>query len=163
MDPENQRIRDYLIAQAGEKPVDVLVERVREGVSDLEAAARIVPEDRYGDTPAGETWTPRQCLEHALGSNMQVAQQVLHAAWGSEPPDNSEPSVPDSVEAALSKHGEAMESLYEHVLSADPEGNLDQRWEHPMFGDLNWREWLLFLRIHCKDHARQLEAMAAGL
>ena len=49
----------------------------------------------------------------------------------------------------------------EHIRAADPNANLDTKWRHPMFGDLNWREWLLFLRIHAQDHARQLEKMDA--
>jgi len=32
-----------------------------------------------------------------------------------------------------------------------------------MFGTLNWRETLLFLRLHDLDHARQLEKNAAAL
>jgi hypothetical protein len=45
------------------------------------------------------------------------------------------------------------------VRDADPEGFLETTWPHRFFGDLNWREWLLFLELHCADHAAQLEAM----
>ncbi|MDZ7728356.1 MAG: hypothetical protein U5Q44_09305 [Dehalococcoidia bacterium] len=46
------------------------------------------------------------------------------------------------------------------MQDADPSAFLDVTWTHPMFGELNWREWFLFMRIHSKDHARQLQAMA---
>jgi hypothetical protein len=35
---------------------------------------------------------------------------------------------------------------------------LDLKWEHPFFGMLNWREWFLFLGVHCTDHAIQIRA-----
>ena len=35
--------------------------------------------------------------------------------------------------------------------------------EHPFFGPLNWRETLLFMRLHDLDHAGQLKQIAAAL
>jgi len=34
--------------------------------------------------------------------------------------------------------------------------------KHPWFGEFSWREWLLFMRVHDLDHARQLQAIAAA-
>ena len=34
---------------------------------------------------------------------------------------------------------------------------------HPFFGALNWRETLLFMRLHDHDHAGQLQKVAAAL
>ena len=78
-----------------------------------------------------------------------------------EMPAREDADLPPEVEPALTKHAEAIDSLYAHVRDADPAAFLDVKWKHPMFGDLNWREWLLFIRIHSKDHARQLAAMTA--
>jgi hypothetical protein len=55
------------------------------------------------------------------------------------------------------------EALFARALAADPERNLDQVIEHPFFGRLNWRETLLFLRLHDLDHAGQLGKIAAAL
>jgi hypothetical protein len=33
---------------------------------------------------------------------------------------------------------------------------------HPFFGALNWRETLLFLRLHDLDHTGQLQKVAAA-
>lgn len=159
MDPELERIRSYLVAQASEKSVEELIERVREGVRDLEASARAIDPAHYSEVAPGESWTPRACLEHITGSNTVNASQILHVAWTGALPEPEEPDVSGDPADLLASHAEAIESLFVHVLEADPEANLDERWEHPMFGDLNWREWLIFLRIHCRDHARQLGAM----
>ena len=156
------RIRGYLQQQAAQRTTDELIERVQEGVDDLAAAARGVPATALNAIPAGDEWTPMDCLRHAAASNMQVAQQVLFAALEGYLPTDGEPDVPADREAILAAHAEAIDSLYIHVRSADPEANLELKWKHPFFGDLNWREWLLFLRIHSRDHARQLVAMSGA-
>jgi hypothetical protein len=53
--------------------------------------------------------------------------------------------------------------LFERVLRADPLANLERPIEHRMFGPLNWREALLFMRLHDLDHAGQLQKIAATL
>ena len=55
------------------------------------------------------------------------------------------------------------EALFERVLRADPLAHLETPIEHGMFGPLNWRETLLFMRLHDLDHARQLQKIAATL
>ena len=55
------------------------------------------------------------------------------------------------------------EALFTRVLRADPLANLEHPIEHGMFGPLNWRETLLFMRLHDLDHAGQLQKIAAAL
>jgi hypothetical protein len=55
------------------------------------------------------------------------------------------------------------QALFERVLGADPGAHLHRTIEHPMFGLLNWRETLLFIRLHDLDHAGQLRTIAAAL
>lgn len=161
MDEEFLRIRGYLQEQASARSVPELVERVREGVAELLAAARAVPEGQLGEPLGPGEWSAAECIRHAAGHNIENARWILHAAWMGYGPADPPGAVPEEREALLAKMDEAMESLYVHVLEAAPDGNLEFTWAHPMFGELNWREWLLFLRIHSKDHARQLTAEAA--
>ncbi len=156
------RIRGYLQQQAAQRTIEELIARVQEGVDDLASSARGVPEAALTVVPAGDEWTPLDCLKHVASSNMQVAQQVLFAALEGYLPTDGEAEVPSDRERILAAHSEAIDSLYVHVRSADPEANLELKWNHPFFGDLNWHEWLLFLRIHSRDHARQLAAMSGA-
>ncbi|MGI8927166.1 MAG: DinB family protein [Tepidiformaceae bacterium] len=162
MDPEQQRIRGYLQQQA-QKPIEDLIARVEEGVAELEAAARAVEPEALDATVAGETWTPMDCIRHSTGSNIHGARQILYAAHTGELPADPTPTPGGGREEALAAQREAMDSLYAHVRDANPEAYLELKWEHPFFGDLNWREWLIFLRIHSKDHARQLQTMSGAL
>jgi hypothetical protein len=157
---EFERIRGYLQQQAAQRTIEELIERVDEGIADLDAAARGVPATSLTAVPPGDEWSPMDCLRHAAASNLQVAQQVLFAALDGTLPSGPEPDLPADREAILARQREAIDSLYEHVRAADPEANLHLKWTHQFFGDLNWREWLLFLRIHARDHARQLQAMS---
>jgi hypothetical protein len=54
------------------------------------------------------------------------------------------------------------DTLFEHVRRADPQAGLDVMIEHGMFGQLNWREILLFTRLHDLDHAGQLQKIVAA-
>lgn len=163
LDPEQERIRGYLQQQASAKSIEELIERVQQGVDELHAAANAVPASSLATNPPGDEWSPLDCLRHSVQSNAQASQQILHVALTGERPAGDEPDFGTDREQLIAKHSEAIESLYAHVREADPSAYLDVRWPHPFFGDLNWREWLLFLRIHCKDHAQQLTAMNGAL
>ena len=55
------------------------------------------------------------------------------------------------------------EALFARVLAADPGASLGDTIEHRMFGPLNWREALLFMRLHDLDHAGQMQKITAAL
>lgn len=154
-----ERIRGYLLAQA-QKPIEELIVRVQEGVDELHAAARATPDDRLEQRLEGQEWSPMDCLRHIVGSDLQVCEAIRAVAQtGSLPP--SRPDEPRGTrDELLAAHEAAIGALYDAVRAADPEAHLDRRWLHPAFGELNWREWFIFLRIHCRDHARQIPVLA---
>jgi hypothetical protein len=160
--PEQERIRGYLQGQAAKHPIPELQRRIQEGVDALHTTALRFDATTFEQMAPGETWTARDCLSHSVGSNLAVAKQVLYVALTGELPIYEEESISGALPAIPEKHTEGIESLYVHVQDANPEAFLETRWDHPMFGDLNWREWFLFLRIHSFDHQRQLEAMLSG-
>lgn len=163
MNPELQRIREYLQGQAAQKSIPELIERVQEAVSELDAAARAANPASFGQRQQGEEWSGLDCLRHIAATNVAVGRQVLHAALtGVLPGERDEVPLPDSRDPILARMAADLDSLYAHVREADPTAHLDLKWDHPMFGDLNWREWLLFLRIHSRDHARQIAALSAA-
>ena len=160
---EFERIRGYLQQQAAQKSVAELFERVREGMNELIAAARAVPAGKLETHPPGDDWAPLDCLQHAIQSNIQVAEDVLHVALTGARPGNAEPALARHPETLIAAQEASLDSLWAHVGEADPAANLHVTWEHPFFGELNWPEWLLFLRIHARDHAGQLAAMREAL
>ena len=63
----------------------------------------------------------------------------------------------------LAKLEASRESLIALVMQADPQAHLDITWGHREFGQMNWREWLLFARVHTLDHTRQMQAIMAAV
>lgn len=160
---EFERIRGYLQQQAAEKTIAELFERVKEGMGELIESARSIPPAIIASNPPGDDWSPMDCLRHAVQSNLQVAEDVLHVALTGDRPGGPEPDLAADREALIAAQEASLESLWAHISEADPQSNLHVTWPHPFFGELNWREWLIFLRIHAKDHSRQLNTMREAL
>lgn len=160
---EFERIRGYLQQQAAQKSVAELFERVREGMADLIAAARAIPAAKLESHPPGDEWAPLDCIQHAVQSNIHVAEDVLHVSLTGARSGSGEPTLQRDRDTLIAAQEASLESLWAHVSEADPAANLHVTWEHPFFGELNWREWLLFLRIHARDHGGQLAAMGEAL
>lgn len=156
---EAARIREYLRTNAAAASVEELIARVEEGVTELATAAAAIDESTFRTVPPNDEWTPINCLSHVVGWNLTCAQQVLWVALSGELPPEQDTSLPAGRSDILAVQREAIDSLYVHVREADPEAFLGTTWQHPFFGELNWREWLLFIRIHSRDHARQLASM----
>jgi hypothetical protein len=161
-DEQRDQLRGYLRTQAAERSIEELVERVEQAAGEVETAARAVPDEAFDTVPPGETWTPQACLSHVVDWTVRSAQQVLFVALTGALPEPSEVELPTDRDGLLAKQREALDSLYEHLRSADPQNFVEIQWKHEIFGDLNWKEWLLFLRVHFKDHSGQLAAMAVS-
>jgi hypothetical protein len=153
-----ERVRGRLQAEGRDLDIEAIIARVQAAAERLAAAALAVPAAEFA-TPRPEGWSAAECLAHAVERNVLHAQEVLYVALSGELPPEPEVSVPVGRDAQLAYHQHALDSLYIHVRDADPETFILTTWPHQFFGDLNWREWLLLIELHCADHTRQLEAM----
>lgn len=168
MDAEGERIRGYLQAQAAKQTVPQLVERIDKDMSQVEAALGSVPFERYTERPGEEDWSANEIAAHLAKTSRSVADGIAAVLR-----DGSKPArVADTIEEAGRVQDAAAWweelrrdrlALFELVKAAAGDEYLDVTWEHAMFGELNWREWLLFTRLHDLDHARQLQQTAEAL
>ena len=71
--------------------------------------------------------------------------------------------TPATREHLFSEREALDERLIVVVLQAAPQAHLEIVWGPYEFGTMNWREWLLFARVHPLDHARQVPAIAPAL
>ena len=168
MTDEEARIRSYLEAQGAKLSPAAIIEKVRAAMAELRAAAESVPPARFHDRPEPEEWSGNEVMAHVIEAGNHFGGQIMRALDGLPPVDSGR----DQNDKTVPRHtapewGTILErdreALFERVLRADPTARLDKRIEHGMFGTLNWRETLLFLRLHDLDHARQLEKNAAAL
>jgi hypothetical protein len=158
-----ERITSYLHAQARKLSVPELVEKVRNDSGQLREALLAVPSDRFSTKPAPDEWSPNEVAAHIVTTSDLFGQAITEIVAGREP---TATPLDVMIEGAVVRtgaewwdlHEANRERLFASVLAADPTAHLDRSIYHPIFGNLNWREALLFLRIHDLDHARQIQA-----
>jgi hypothetical protein len=168
MTDEQQRIRSYLVAQGAKLSPAAVVDKVRTAMVDLETAARTVPADRFGERPEPDEWSGNEVMSHVLAAGAHFGGGIVSALDGAPPPPRMGGSGAENAPSRTAAEwcgllSRDREALFARVLRAAPEAALDRRIEHGMFGPLNWREALLFIRLHDLDHAGQLQKIAAAL
>jgi uncharacterized damage-inducible protein DinB len=133
----------------------------------LRAAADAVPPARFGDPPAAGEWSANEVMAHVVEAGRHFGGAVLRLLDGQPPGAPRDAPARDTAPRPLETWWALLErdrsTLFERVLGADPRARLEETVEHPFFGPLNWRETLLFIRLHDLDHAGQLQKVAGAL
>ena len=165
---EVARVRSYLASQAMRRTPEQLIEALRESLQQFQAALEAVPEAAFRTVPREGEWSAADVLAHvrsiAAFDERSICGVIEHAEQPANVDDQLEQAPTHDTREQLLADIEALrQRLIAFVLQADPQAHLDILWGHNEFGNMNWREWLLFARVHTLDHARQMQAIAAGL
>ena len=168
MTDEQKRIKSYLEAQGAKLSPPAIVDKVRAAMADLGKAALAVPAARFGERPEPEEWSANEVMAHVVAAGTYFGGGIVSALDGTPPPPRMKhQGVTGATSRSASEWTGLLsrdrEVLFDRVLRADPLANLERPIEHAMFGPLNWREALLFMRLHDLDHAGQLEKIATAL
>ena len=168
MTDEEKRIRSYLEAQGAKLSPAAIIEKVHAAMADLRTAAEAVPAARFTERPATDEWSANEVMAHVVAAGAYFGAGITRALDQAPAPprmkDQGALGAPVRTAAEWSLLlSRDRETLFERVLEADPLASLERPIEHGMFGPLNWRETLLFLRLHDLDHAGQLQKIAAAL
>ena len=162
---ERERIRGYLQAQAAKLSPAELADKIRADMEQVRAAIDAVPAERFDHAPPGE-WSANTICSHLVHTSDDVARGIIAVLdSGAQPqPVADQLGAEGSGIRAGAEWWQSLlagrEALLTRVRAATGDEHLDITWEHPFFGQLNWREWVLFTRIHDIDHARQLQSLA---
>ncbi len=175
--PENQagsraaevaRVRGYLTGQAAKLTPEQIVEKVRESQAAVITAAAAIPADRFGTPPAGDEWSAAEVLHHVVTVIGDHSRSIISTIRIGTPsmvrPDRLEHLTKDvTLDQVRDLMAAERDELFNTVLAADPNVHLDVAvMSHPEFGQFNWHEALLFIRVHDMDHARQLDKITAA-
>ena len=144
-----------------------IVTKVEAAMADLGKAARAVPAARFAERPEPEEWSANEVLAHVVAADGYFGGGVVAILEARPAPPRGEGRGNENAplrtaDAWLEILGRQRRALFERVSAADPGAHLDVTIEHPFFGPLNWRETLLFTRLHDLDHAGQLGKIAAA-
>ncbi len=151
-------ILSYVRRKAAEWTPEQMAQRVEDAVAELEAAARAVPDDLLEVRQEGQEWSPLECLRHVAEVNHGTATRVRGVVSEGVVPGEI-PPVPETREEVLAVHAGVIAGAISAVREGKADPDAEVVWLHPFLGDLNWREWLLTLRVHSLDHARQLAVL----
>jgi hypothetical protein len=167
MTGEQERIRGYLKAQGARQTPGEIVAKVEAAMAELGAAARAVPVARFAERPGPEEWSANEVLAHVVAADRYFGGGIIAILEGRPAPARGggrgfEGAPLRGAQAWLEILAGQRRTLFERVRAADPAARLDVTIEHPFFGPLNWRETLLFSRLHDLDHAGQLGKIAAA-
>ncbi len=167
---EAQRVREYLLAQANKLTISELVEKVRKDTLPLKDLAEGSDTAKLHQKPGPDDWSAAEVWTHILQMNEHGAAAItgiLDSGTPSRPPTDFITGETREDLAAAGDYYETWldrrEALLARTLAARGDEHLEIKINHPLFGDLSWREWLLFMRVHDLDHARQLQAVAAAV
>ncbi|MDQ2715083.1 MAG: DinB family protein [Chloroflexota bacterium] len=165
---EVARVRSYLASQAMRRTPEQLVEVLREAQQQFLTATGTVADADFRTIPEEGAWSAADVLAHMCAIAAFDERSLCGVIECGEQPGN----VADQLEHVSASATRAQmladitayrERLIAVVLQADPQAHLDIVWGHSGFGDMNWREWLLFARVHTLDHTRQMQAISAVL
>jgi uncharacterized damage-inducible protein DinB len=165
---EVARVRSYLASQSMKRTPEQTVEALREAHRQFLEATAAVPDAVFRTPPRAGEWAAADVLGHVC-TVATLEERAMRAVIerGEKPADISDTLefAPRTVtrEGMLATLETMREQMIAIVLQADPQAHLDITWSHREFGSMNWREWLLFARVHTLDHARQMQAIASAV
>ena len=168
MTDDQRRIQSYLQGQGAKlSPADI-IGKVRAAMDEVRAALFSVKAQELNRRPEGDEWSANEVMAHVVSAGAHFGNGIMRvldgAAAGPAVADRIEVGVPiRSAETWWDLFARDREALFTRVLRADPDEHPERVIAHPMFGSLNWREALLFLRLHDLDHAGQLRKIVERL
>ena len=167
MNDEERRIRGYLQAQGAKLAPAAIIDKVRAAMEQLRVAAAAVPAARFGERPEPEEWSADEVMAHVVAAGARFGGDIVRVLDGGRAaapaPAADAPAARRTAAEWSALLARDRDALFARVLAADATARLDVAIEHGMFGTLNWRETLLFLRLHDLDHAGQLQKIAGAL
>jgi len=137
--------------------------RCLEGVSDEQA------EFKYDSE-----WSVKEVLAHMLSSGAAVNRQISDlsegrpVSWpfGQRPAESLEGQAAPRETRSVGELRKALAGLFDEtrelVASLPDDARLKQTFQHPMFGSLDLKEWIVFQRLHALDHVQQIEKAKAA-
>ena len=163
---EFARVRGYLQAQGAKLSPEQIIGKVQEAMGQLRAAAAAVPAARFTDPPAPGEWSANEVMAHVVEAGRHFGGAIVRVLDGQSPGQPRDAAARDTSPRPLEEWWGLLErdrdALFTRVRSVHPMARLEATIPHPFFGALNWRETLLFMRLHDLDHAGQLQKVVAA-
>ncbi len=158
-----QQALSYLRHQAGKSNDELAALMERTGAD----CARCL--EGLGDQQASfkhdDEWSIKEVLGHMLISGKGVNHEIVNLVQGRPSSGEARMGMIPGGDRPIEEVQQMLADLWAEtrrlVASLAEDGNLEWTWKHPIFGSLNFREWIVFQRLHAMDHLQQIEKVKA--
>ena len=167
---EQQKLQGYLKSQGTKLSAEQIRDRIQEAGDEFLGVVRDVSESVTRRSPAPGEWSLAEILDHVIHTHERITRVIDGLVAGRKPGAPMEIGATSGIAALpwpellarLRRNQSALSAL---LTGNRDEPNADLRVSEGYFGDVNWKEYALILRLHYKDHAGQarktLEALRA--
>lgn len=160
-----QNVRDQVVGYVrhqGAKSLAELAELVKRTGAECAEALRDVSEEQ-ASFASNDEWSIKNVLAHLIESMTNINREIANLA-------SSQPTKPVPGLGLWAETGQSIEDLRQELAalwadtarlaaSLPEDGDAQATREHPWFGPLNYRDWIVFQRLHARDHMQQIESI----
>ena len=168
---EQQKLQGYLRAQGAKLSAEQIRDRIQEAADEFLGAVDGVGEPVAKKSPAAGEWSLAEILDHVIHTLERIIGVMGGLVAGRKPSAPLEIGATSGIAALpwpelLARLRRSQAALSGLLTANRHEPHVHLRVLEGYFGELNWKEYALILRLHYKDHAGQvlktLEALGAG-
>ena len=157
---ELEKLRGYLRAQGGKLSAEQIRDRIQEAADEFFGVVRDVAEPGARKSPAPGEWSLAEILDHVVFTLERVTGVIGGLVAGRKPPAPLEIGATSGIATLpwaelLARLGKSQTALSALLTANRHEPHTDLRVSEGYFGDINWKEYALILRLHYRDHASQ--------
>lgn len=168
---EQQKLQGYLRAQGAKLSAEQIRDRILEAADEFLGVVEAVGEPVARKSPEAGEWSLAEVLDHVVFTLERITGVIDGLVSGRKPPAPIETGATSGIAALpwpelLARLRRSQAALSALLTANRNEPHVDLRVPEGYFGELNWKEYALILRLHYKDHAGQarktLEALGAA-
>jgi hypothetical protein len=177
--PEQTRAMDYLRRHGTESPLADLRRRVEETFRDLAALLREIPEESVRVRPRPGRWCVQEVVDHLVASHRPTVDELADLLRGVSPTGGPIPASlqrPDAMERDWRELVDELDRIHGDIVALlagapdDPPGPASARVAmvvkargedgevRPVhwMEELDWKAYVLAIRVHVLDHTAQI-------
>lgn len=157
---EQQKLQGYLRSQGAKLSAEQIRDRIQEAADEFLAVIQDVGEPVARKSPAAGDWSLAEVLDHVVYTLERITGVIGGLVSGRKPPAPLETGATSGIAGLpwrdlLARVGRSQAALSALLTANRHEPHVDLRVLEGYFGDVNWKEYALILRLHYKDHAGQ--------
>ena len=165
---EQQKLGGYLKSQGAKLSAEQIRDRIQEAADEFLGVVQDVGEPVARKSPAAGEWSLAEVLDHVLYTLERITGVVGGLVAGRKPAAPLETGATSGIAGLpwpelLARLRRSQASLSALLTANRHEPHVDLRVLEGYFGELNWKEYALILRLHYKDHAGQVRKTLEAL